>query len=79
MDHLLQAILKSEDDEEKSVASVSAVLFFVLALQTGLTGISACAKLAQIGLEGISNSNKLAQIGHTGIATSAKLAQTGLI
>ena len=32
--HLL---LRHDDDEEKSVASVSAVLFFVLALQTGLT------------------------------------------
>ena len=31
-------ILSAESEEEKSVASVSAVLFFVLALQTGLTG-----------------------------------------
>ena len=33
-----QLLLRHDDnDEEKSVASVSAVLFFVLALQTGLT------------------------------------------
>ena len=32
--HLL---LRHDDDEHSSVASVSAVLFFVLALQTGLT------------------------------------------
>ena len=35
---LFQLILSAESEEEKSVASVSAVLFFVLALQTGLTG-----------------------------------------
>ncbi len=31
--------LEMEDQEEKSIASVSAVLFFVLALQTGLTSL----------------------------------------
>ena len=35
---VFQLILSAESEEEKSVASVSAVLFFVLALQTGLTG-----------------------------------------
>lgn len=34
--HLL---LNADDEEEKSVASVSAVLFFVLALQTGITSL----------------------------------------
>ena len=37
-DICLQKILSSDTDEEKSLASVSAVLFLVLALQTGLTG-----------------------------------------
>ena len=35
----LQVVLAAEHEEDKSVASVSAVLFFVLALQTGLTGM----------------------------------------
>jgi E3 ubiquitin-protein ligase RNF139 len=43
-----QIILKTEDDEEKSVASVSAVLFFVLALQTGLTGMEGEKRFQQI-------------------------------
>ena len=43
-----QIILKTEDDEEKSVASVSAVLFFVLALQTGLTGMEGEKRFQQV-------------------------------
>jgi len=45
---VFQAILKTEDDDEKSVASVSAVLFFVLALQTGLTGMDSEKRFHQI-------------------------------
>jgi len=45
---VFQIILKTEDDEEKSVASVSAVLFFVLALQTGLTGMEGEKRFQQI-------------------------------
>ena len=45
---LFQLILKIEDDEDKSVASVSAVLFFVLALQTGLTGMESEKRFHQI-------------------------------
>eukprot|EP00092_Neocalanus_flemingeri_P058924 GFUD01070322.1.p1 GENE.GFUD01070322.1~~GFUD01070322.1.p1 ORF type:complete len:702 (+),score=207.23 GFUD01070322.1:123-2228(+) len=45
---VFQIILKTEDDEEKSVASVSAVLFFVLALQTGLTGMDSEKRFNQI-------------------------------
>jgi len=45
---IFQIILKTEDDEEKSVASVSAVLFFVLALQTGLTGMDSEKRFHQI-------------------------------
>ena len=43
-----QIILKTEDDEDKSVASVSAVLFFVLALQTGLTGMEGEKRFQQV-------------------------------
>ena len=32
-------LLNADEEEEKSVASISAVLFFVLALQTGLTSL----------------------------------------
>jgi len=45
---VFQVILKTDDDEEKSVASVSAVLFFVLALQTGLTGMESEKRFHQI-------------------------------
>jgi len=45
---LFQIVLKTEDDEDKSVASVSAVLFFVLALQTGLTGMESEKRFHQI-------------------------------
>jgi len=41
-------ILSAESEEEKSVASVSAVLFFVLALQTGLTGMESEKRFQQI-------------------------------
>lgn len=46
--HTPQMILRTEDDEEKSVASVSAVLFFVLALQTGLTGMESEKRFHQV-------------------------------
>lgn len=45
---VFQMLLKTEDDDEKSVASVSAVLFFVLALQTGLTGMDSEKRFQQI-------------------------------
>lgn len=45
---IFQVILKTEDEDEKSVASVSAVLFFVLALQTGLTGMESEKRYHQI-------------------------------
>jgi len=45
---VFQIILASEHEEDKSVASVSAVLFFVLALQTGLTGMEAEKRFQQI-------------------------------
>lgn len=35
----MQHFLLTEDEEEKSIGTVSAVLFFILALQTGLTGL----------------------------------------
>jgi len=41
-------MISSECEEEKSVASVSAVLFFVLALQTGLTGMESEKRFHQI-------------------------------
>merc|ERR1719411_593445 len=41
-------VLSAESEEDKSVASVSAVLFFVLALQTGLTGMEAEKRFQQI-------------------------------
>lgn len=34
-----QWILLTEDDDDKSVGTVSAILFYILALQTGLTGL----------------------------------------
>ena len=45
---LFQLSLGTETDEDKSVASVSAVLFFVLALQTGLTGMESEKRFQQI-------------------------------
>ena len=45
---VFQLLLKTEEDDEKSVASVSAVLFFVLALQTGLTGLEKDRRFHQI-------------------------------
>lgn len=35
----IQQFLMAEDDDEKSFGTVSAILFFILALQTGLTGL----------------------------------------
>uniref|UniRef100_T1J376 TRC8-like N-terminal domain-containing protein n=1 Tax=Strigamia maritima TaxID=126957 RepID=T1J376_STRMM len=37
--YIIQQFLMTDDDEEKSIGTVSAVLFFVLALQTRLTGL----------------------------------------
>ena len=45
---MFQMMISSECEEEKSVASVSAVLFFVLALQTGLTGMESEKRFHQI-------------------------------
>ena len=45
---VFQAMLAAEAEEDKSVASVSAVLFFVLALQTGLTGMESEKRFQQI-------------------------------
>jgi E3 ubiquitin-protein ligase RNF139 len=36
------------DDDEKSVASVSAVIFFILAMQTGLTGLDPEKRFARL-------------------------------
>lgn len=36
---LMQAFLAVEDPEDRSIGTVSAILFFILALQTGLTGM----------------------------------------
>ena len=41
-------VLAAEHEDDKSVASVSAVLFFVLALQTGLTGMESEKRFQQI-------------------------------
>merc|ERR1712066_241856 len=45
---IFQMMLSADSEEEKSVASVSAVLFFVLALQTGLTGMESEKRFQQI-------------------------------
>ena len=45
---VFQLVLAAEHEEDKSVASVSAVLFFVLALQTGLTGMESEKRFQQI-------------------------------
>lgn len=37
--YAMHCFLMTEDEEEKSIGTVSAVLFFILALQTGLTGL----------------------------------------
>ena len=38
----------AENEEEKSVASVSAILFFILALQTGLTSLEPEKRFSRI-------------------------------
>eukprot|EP00095_Tigriopus_kingsejongensis_P000282 snap_masked-scaffold816_size93094-processed-gene-0.5 protein:Tk00282 transcript:snap_masked-scaffold816_size93094-processed-gene-0.5-mRNA-1 annotation:"protein trc8 homolog" len=43
-----QVLLNADDEEEKSVASVSAVLFFVLALQTGITSLEPQKRFARL-------------------------------
>jgi len=45
---MFQILLAADHEEDKSVASVSAVLFFVLALQTGLTGMDSEKRFHQI-------------------------------
>jgi len=45
---VFQLVLAAEHEDDKSVASVSAVLFFVLALQTGLTGMESEKRFQQI-------------------------------
>jgi len=45
---MFQILLAADHEEDKSVASVSAVLFFVLALQTGLTGMNSEKRFHQI-------------------------------
>ena len=46
--HLVLTASADEDAEEKSVASVSAVLFFVLALQTGVTSLEPEKRFARL-------------------------------
>ena len=46
--HLLLSNAASENEEEKSVASVSAILFFILALQTGLTSLEPEKRFSRI-------------------------------
>ena len=41
-------ILQSEEEEEKSVAYVSAILFFVLSLQTGVTSLDGEKRFHQL-------------------------------
>ncbi|XP_071949196.1 E3 ubiquitin-protein ligase RNF139-like [Antedon mediterranea] len=45
---LIHMIIKSTDDEEKYIGTVSAVLFFILALQTGLTELEGHARLVRL-------------------------------
>ncbi|XP_035674942.1 E3 ubiquitin-protein ligase RNF139-like [Branchiostoma floridae] len=46
---LLQRFLDAEDTEEKRIGTVSAVLFFILAVQTGLTGLDQKKRLVRLG------------------------------
>ncbi|KAI8490324.1 hypothetical protein Bbelb_320620 [Branchiostoma belcheri] len=46
---LLQKFLNVEDTEEKRIGTVSAVLFFILAVQTGLTGLERKKRLVRLG------------------------------
>ena len=46
--HLLLSNAAAENEEEKSVASVSAILFFILALQTGLTSLEPEKRFSRI-------------------------------
>lgn len=46
--HMVLKADSADAEEEKSVASVSAVLFFVLALQTGLTSLEPDKRFARL-------------------------------
>uniref|UniRef100_T1IZP5 RING-type domain-containing protein n=1 Tax=Strigamia maritima TaxID=126957 RepID=T1IZP5_STRMM len=46
--YAIQQFLMTDDDEEKSIGTVSAVLFFILALQTGLTGLEPEKRLIRL-------------------------------
>ena len=46
--HIAMSNTMAENEEEKSVASVSAILFFILALQTGLTSLDPEKRFARI-------------------------------
>jgi len=43
-----QWILLTEDDDDKSIGTVSAILFYILALQTGLTGLDPEKRLIRL-------------------------------
>ncbi|XP_033102758.1 E3 ubiquitin-protein ligase RNF139-like [Anneissia japonica] len=45
---VVHMIIKSTDEEEKYIGTVSAVLFFILALQTGLTELEGEARLVRL-------------------------------
>lgn len=44
-----QWILLTEDDDDKSIGTVSAILFYILALQTGLTGLDPEKRFIRLG------------------------------
>lgn len=46
--YLVQLFLNSDDQEEQSIGTVSAVLFFILALQTGLVGLDPEKRLQRL-------------------------------
>ncbi|XP_070541471.1 E3 ubiquitin-protein ligase RNF139-like [Ptychodera flava] len=45
---IIQFILGGENDEDKHMGTVSAILFFILALQTGLSGLAPEQRLARL-------------------------------
>ncbi|KAG5313377.1 TRC8 protein, partial [Acromyrmex insinuator] len=46
--HFFQWILLTEDEDEKSIGTVSAILFYILALQTGLTSLDKEKRLVRL-------------------------------
>ncbi|XP_011058155.1 PREDICTED: protein TRC8 homolog isoform X2 [Acromyrmex echinatior] len=46
--HFFQWILLTEDEDEKSIGTVSAILFYILALQTGLTSLDREKRLVRL-------------------------------